>query len=243
MPELQRLDWIRLHIDKLLSSPRVQQMKDFQFGWYIKLLLHLTRSDRVGYLPLDERLWELAGAHRREYWETHNSAVLACFKARELDGQSWIYSERMLTELGEQSNKVTNLKKTNKDGSVPIRVSVSGLPVSQIYEAYPRKEGRSAAFKAIEKAILRYAKEKELDPIDAAEFIQSATEEYAKSPAGKVRDDGDFRPHPATWFNQDRFLDDRALWYREEKRDNRSISKAEQRTERNVRIARELAQG
>lgn len=80
-------------------------MKDFQRGWYIQLLLMCARSKRVGYLPLDERLWALAGAHRREMWEQHNSAVMACFKTRTFDGLVWIYNERLLRTIEEQTSR------------------------------------------------------------------------------------------------------------------------------------------
>ena len=64
-----------------------------------------VRSERPGYLPLDEQLWRLAGAHRREMWDNHKSAVMACFKVLEFDAQAWIYNERMVQVLEEQATK------------------------------------------------------------------------------------------------------------------------------------------
>ena len=73
-----------------------------------------------------------------------------------------------------------------------------------IYALYPRKEGRAAALKAIEKAI----------KTDGYAVVMEATEAYAK--AVSMWPDGDrrFIPHPATWFNQQRYLDDRTAWVR-----------------------------
>ena len=90
-----------------------------------------------------------------------------------------------------------------------------GFRSEVIYQAYPRKEGRGAALKAIAKALRK---------VDADE-LQAAVEEYARAvetwPAWeRGKDDGsghearDLRPHPATWFNQERWLDDRTTWTR-----------------------------
>jgi hypothetical protein len=76
-----------------------------------------------------------------------------------------------------------------------------GKPVVNIYDAYPRKIGRPAALKAIAKAL------KKIDPAKLLELTQA----YAKAVVGS---DPQFIPHPATWFNQERFNDDPATWQR-----------------------------
>lgn len=73
--------------------------------------------------------------------------------------------------------------------------------VDALYAAYPRKVGRAAAYKAIRKA-LRSAPFEEL---------LTAVQEFARSPAGKA---GTFTPHPASWFNAERWNDDRAEWHK-----------------------------
>jgi len=102
---VEKLDWMPLYIDKLLSSPYWQDMQDFQQGWYINLLLRCTRSEPLGYLRMDSNLWTIAGARRRDFWESHKSAVLACFKVREMEGHRWIYNERLLSVMEVQSKK------------------------------------------------------------------------------------------------------------------------------------------
>ncbi|UCC69059.1 MAG: hypothetical protein JSV79_03840 [Armatimonadota bacterium] len=85
--------------------------------------------------------------------------------------------------------------------------------VVAIYEAYPRKVGRGAALKAIERALFRIAK----DPPDGQEphvWLLLRTKKYAASkraqkPAAGERD---YRPHPATWYNQERYDDDEKEW-------------------------------
>lgn len=68
-----------------------------------------------------------------------------------------------------------------------------------IYQRYPRKEGKSDALKAITKAMKRH------DP----KFLLERTETYAAAIAWKERQ---FIPHPATWFNGERFNDDPEAW-------------------------------
>lgn len=75
---------------------------------------------------------------------------------------------------------------------------------NQIYAAYPRKQGRGAAMKAIHKA---------MKTVTGLELLE-ATAAYAKAVATWGVDDKAFVPHPATWFNQERYADDRALWKR-----------------------------
>ena len=96
--------------------------------------------------------------------------------------------------------------------------------IEAIYHQYPRQVGRRAALKAVENAVKRIVgtvildhgtpKERPCDPLTARRLLYKRTAEYAESPAGqKSQDpDHDYRPHPATFFNQDRFFDDPAEW-------------------------------
>src|ERR1035437_6695753 len=102
---MEKLEWLPLYIDKLRSSPAWKDMKDFQRGWYIELLLRCTRSERLGYLKMDENLWRIAGAHSQPMWENHKGAVMACFKIRNDDGTSWIYNDRLFSVMEDQSQK------------------------------------------------------------------------------------------------------------------------------------------
>lgn len=75
----------------------------------------------------------------------------------------------------------------------------------EIYQAYPRKEARVDALKAINKAITAAGFERVLE----------RTKAYAQCP--RVRqclEDGtqNYIPHPATWFNRAGYDDDPAFW-------------------------------
>ena len=92
---------------------------------------------------------------------------------------------------------------TNTQNKHPS-VSVMRKLIDQIYQAYPRKVARSAALRAIEKAI------KMQEPDEAAwDWLLKQTQTFARSPAGN---NGNYTPHPATWFNQQRYLDDPKEW-------------------------------
>lgn len=69
-----------------------------------------------------------------------------------------------------------------------------------IYEAYPRKIGRPNALRAITKALKTKPPKELLD----------ATARYARAVSGILEEK--FIPHPATWFNQERYNDDPATW-------------------------------
>lgn len=68
-----------------------------------------------------------------------------------------------------------------------------------IYQEYPRKLARGKAIEAIRKA-LKVATVAEL--LDAVRAYTAAIADM----------DSQFVPYPATWFNQQRWLDDRSEW-------------------------------
>jgi hypothetical protein len=73
----------------------------------------------------------------------------------------------------------------------------------QIYFLYPRKAGKGAALKSIEKAL----------KIVDFETLMEAVREYAGSEYVRTAPPA-LIPHPSTWFNQSRWEDDRSEWNR-----------------------------
>ncbi len=69
----------------------------------------------------------------------------------------------------------------------------------EIYAAYPRKVAKPEALRAIGKAISRGT---------SSAVLLARTKRYAETTDLELR----FIPHPATWFNQERFNDDPATW-------------------------------
>lgn len=97
-------------------------------------------------------------------------------------------------------------------GSSP---AVGSITAADIYAAYPRKVGKGAAIKAIEKAIKKLAPGKDaITHWNPAEALLEQTKEYAAAVATWPKDERKYCPHPATWYNQERYCDDPTEWRR-----------------------------
>ena len=89
-------------------------------------------------------------------------------------------------------------------------MSFSDEQVEQVYGAYPRKVGKSAAKRKI-KAALRGLVQGDGpegvrdDPAAAVAWLLDRVTAYADS---RKSEDPQFTPHPSTWFGQGRFLDE-----------------------------------
>ena len=83
-----------------------------------------------------------------------------------------------------------------------LAIEVVEEQVKQLYALYPRKAGKAQAFKAIRAA---------LGKISFDELF-AVVAEYADSPKVKATPQK-FIPYPATWFNGERWLDDRSAWH------------------------------
>lgn len=72
----------------------------------------------------------------------------------------------------------------------------------RIYALFPRHIGKEAALKAIAKAINKAGVEKLVIAVNRYKFC---TDRWKK-------EDRQYIPHPATWFNEGRYDDDQAEW-------------------------------
>lgn len=86
--------------------------------------------------------------------------------------------------------------------------SVSHDGAEAIYQAYPRRVGKGAALKAIVRAVKGIAARKDA-PADPAGWLLERVKAYAAARRGQ---DQQYTPHPATWFNQERYDDDPTEW-------------------------------
>ncbi len=96
-------------------------------------------------------------------------------------------------------NSITPLPPTGGEEFLELSQEISAKepdPAEAIYQAYPRKEAKPAALKAIRAALKK-------GQVTAPQLL-AATSKYALSRAGQ---DPKFTPHPATWFNQERWND------------------------------------
>jgi len=93
----------------------------------------------------------------------------------------------------------------------PKATSKHAARAAEIYKLYPRKIARKPAIRAIIKAL-----EKE-DVVLLLTAVQAYADAVAQwSPGARYTRDGvDTVPHASTWFNQERWLDDRREWKKE----------------------------
>lgn len=78
-------------------------------------------------------------------------------------------------------------------------------PELALFEIYPRREGKLKALESIRKALTVKPE------ADLREAVTAYAAAVAQWPAA---DRAQFVPHPATWFNQGRYDDDRTTWQR-----------------------------
>jgi hypothetical protein len=203
------------------------RMTDFQRGWYWQILLKMTRSKPIGYLRLDDgQLWTLAGAHSRQYWETHAALVLACFKVAEFDGHRWIYNQKLLDVLQEQQEKHDNAVQRGKRKKNVSSASSSSSYSREFEEVWEKntwkkvsKKTASAAFSKAVEVLMERPQPGAAVPHDrgsATTFLAGAMQEFKDSDAGRDNGlwDGYQTPFPASWLNGQRYLDDRSTWHR-----------------------------
>ena len=81
------------------------------------------------------------------------------------------------------------------------------VAIESIYDAYPRKVAKRNAIKSISLSLTRISKRGEPNPV---EWLLNRVRKYAQSRAGE---DSKFTPHPATWFNQERYEDEPTEWH------------------------------
>jgi len=89
-------------------------------------------------------------------------------------------------------------RKPPKGGGVP------DAEAEAVYAEYPWKVGKPKALAAIRRAI----------KADGFDLVLEATKRYAGKVAEWDSEDRCFVPHPATWFNQQRYNDDPETWQR-----------------------------
>ena len=71
--------------------------------------------------------------------------------------------------------------------------------VERLYQEYPRKIAKPVALKAIRAALGKAS----------YDVLMEAVQAYAKARIGQEKQ---YTPHPSTWFNQERWNDDRSEW-------------------------------
>lgn len=159
-------------------------------------------------------------------------------KARESAQKRWV---EMRTHSEGNANALREHCEGNARGSESDSGSESGSSggvgsaegkgdsADRIYAAYPRKVGRTAAIKAIRRALDSLGNAQVMDGTKPPAWLLERTTAYANATAAWSVHDRQFIPHPATWFNQGRFHDDDSTWQRNSNGNGKASARAEQR--------------
>jgi hypothetical protein len=91
---------------------------------------------------------------------------------------------------------------------LPAKPIVTDSIAEAIYQAYPRHEGKKAALKAISVAMRATPASDLLKKVmEYAAAVKKWPDSFRYTKEGR-----DLVPHPATWFNEGRFMDDPKAW-------------------------------
>jgi len=129
--------------------------------------------------------------------------------------QTSLYSLPELAKVQNDPVKVQNDPVRVQNDLLPKKPRNEPSPeqVETLYQAYPRHVGKPTALKAIAAALKVEAVKKDLGlPFPA---LLDKVRLYARSRAAAIAKEPEERkytPHPATWFNQQRYKDDPAEW-------------------------------
>jgi len=108
------------------------------------------------------------------------------------------------TADGQQTDTNKKDKKDKKDKKTQSDCSRAREALAtEIYNLYPRKVGKRAALKVIANLLRDGVPENTL---------REATQAYAAAVAEWPQEDRKYIPHPATWYRQGRYEDDRSQW-------------------------------
>ena len=76
-------------------------------------LFFARAAERQGYLANSSNLWTIAGAKRRDFWESHKSRVLACFEVRDVDGTEYLCFPPLLKLINQQAAALQEARQTH----------------------------------------------------------------------------------------------------------------------------------
>ena len=203
-----------------LAEYKLRMLSPADRGVWIDLLCLMAMAEPYGHLALngkpmtDDAVCRILGVDVATYKAT--LARLVDVGVCSTNGNGEIYSRRMVRDY----ERRTNGEKYGKRGGNPalkdskdkpisntititretLRGRVKGDPYglfNEFWKLYPNKTGKGAARKAFEKMKCK----------DAMEIIKKAIESQAKSDKW-TKDGGQYIPNPATWLNQERWLDE-----------------------------------
>ena len=230
----ENLAWIKFFVGDWRRDPKVAMLSAAGRGAWLEMILTMhDLSDykiegtvreiaRMCHLDMAEVQSALQELERHEVAEVEwrNDSVtgdaIVTVVSRRLERE-----EKTRSDARERQKKYREKKKSQENNTIVPSDSDSDSDsnknkkvykpkkdhVEAIYSAYPRKVGKRAALLRIREALVSLYKE---TGEDSFSFLIERTRMFANSPAGKA---GSYTPHPSTWYNQGRYLDDPKEWY------------------------------
>lgn len=174
-------------------------IKELEQDGYLKREHRSSGAGRLSnryVLPLDGELFEVEQSHTDETPLSHTDETLANVTPVRPPKS---HARDHLSHTGETGNRNRTVKRTVRPPIVPQ--SLIDETFDQWWSLYPRKTGKGAA----KKAFIKMAK------IHGLEVLCTGLEwQIPKLKRDMTRDPpNNYCPHPATWLNAERFLDDR----------------------------------
>jgi hypothetical protein len=104
------LKFIQVPVERRIGLPA--GLEDFQQGWFVNLLCASLEAELQGFLPMSSNLWSIAGAKRKDFWESHKSRLLACFEVREMvDGKKLLFYPPLVALIEEGIRKINEKRR------------------------------------------------------------------------------------------------------------------------------------
>ena len=105
--ETAEINWIKLRVDKLMTSPDVQQMEAHEFGAYMLILLPSFYQKKRGHVKNDETYLRKITRLSASQWKKSKELILSKFKT-DKDGD--LYNERWLSEIRDAEQYIISNK-------------------------------------------------------------------------------------------------------------------------------------
>lgn len=105
--ETAEINWIKLRVDKLMTSPDVQQMEAHEFGAYMLILLTSFYQKKRGHVKNDETYLRKITRLSASQWKKSKELILSKFKT-DKDGD--LYNERWLSEIRDAEQYIISNK-------------------------------------------------------------------------------------------------------------------------------------
>lgn len=216
MPEAMQRRYVMLMC--LRCSNALETLHETEIAFHLRITAAELTETKALFVTkgfIDEG-WQLLNWEKRQFASDSSTARVRKMREALKSGmkQSETFPQR--SSNGPEQNRYRTDTDTDTDTEKKKKATTSRAPTEAelrlVYVAYPRKVGAMKAMEAIRKAVTHLGTG-ENRPVmsipEALEFLQERAKRFAESVSGQQ---GEYTPHPATWFNQGRYLDDESEW-------------------------------